>query len=1050
MEELCQAALQREESDHSDFLIAACGDDQALQREAESLLSYEKVSQGLLESSPLEFVARMLTAEKRGREISDCASDCRLGQMVSHYRIIERLGTGGMGVVYKAEDTRLRRFVALKFLSDDATQYLIGGSADPLANRQALEHVEHEARACAILDHPNICTIYEVDIHEGTPFIAMQLLVGRTLKQDIGGKPLALPQVLEWGWQIADGLSAAHAVAILHRDIKSANIFISPRGNAKILDFGLAKLVPARRNSTGAQFQTAANGCPAPALLEHSYSMPGFGTTAYMSPEQVSGQELDLRSDLFSFGVVLYEMATGTLPFQGETPEEVFDAIQHREPIAPSILNSSVPSELERIIRTAMRKQREQRYQTAEEIGADLKRLKRKLEETPLATVARRRWQALAVGTALAAVVLLAGMGIYLYSNQRQSALLSPKDTVVLADFTNLTGDTAFDETLKQVLRGQLERSPVLNILSDREANQTLRYMGHPAGTPLTGEIARDACLRLGSKALVAGSIARYGQQYVIGLKAVDCDSGNVLYSEERKTTSREAVPIALNLESQQMRAALGESLASIQAYDPPAEQATTPSIEALRAYSLGIKMRSTEGSRMAIPFFKRATELDPNFAMAFAHLGTAYYSIDQVEQATRAARKSFELRNRVSEREKLYIESHYYLVMGQVDQTFGPLQQWVRDYPRDPTPHLVRGIACSILGRYREALSDFQRAVELEPSNTGFHTALAGGYVNLDRFDEAKAVLQQVATRKVDDPYFLQVRYQLAFVTGNLDEMQRLANTDGHGVSTSLLPYEADVATYYGKLRQARKLMQQAVQGALSNQEPETANAYRAVGALHEAELGNAEEGARLARMALASGPGRQVRILAALALARAGEDSQPLWMADNLHYQFPEDTILNGYWLPCIRAAVEIRLGNPAEAVELLKATAPYELGGSEAPANLAPYPVYLRALAFLAEGDGAKAVTEFQKIIDHPGIVSTSPLRALARLDLARAYALQQHPPQTAASAASWTKTGRSKAATEASEQYRQFLRLWKGADQNIPILRQARIEYARLGS
>jgi eukaryotic-like serine/threonine-protein kinase len=948
-----------------------------------------------------------------------------IGQTVSHYRIIGKLGGGGMGVVYKAEDTRLDRFVALKFLPEDLAQ-----------DRQALERFRREAKAASALNHQNICTIYEIEDQHEQIFIAMELLEGENLQHRISGKAMETPTVLGLGMQMADALEAAHSKGIIHRDLKPANIFVTDRGQVKILDFGLAKVTPL----VASMEQSTLSG--------HGHlTDPGtaVGTISYMSPEQVRGKELGARSDLFSFGAVLYEMATGVVAFRGETAGVIFDCILNRPPDSPLQLNPDLPPQLNQIIGKCLEKDPSLRYQHAAEIRTDLQLLRKDSEigRTPVTAVEASsklsipfQWVAVA-GAAALAIGLAVGAWLF---HTRKALALTEKDTIVLADFTNKTGDAVFDDTLRQGLSVQLEQSPFLSMISDNKANQTLKLMGHHPGDTLTPELTREVCQRTGSKAMVTSSIAGLGSQYVIGLKALDCQSGDLLAEAQEQAASKEGVLRALDAAAVRLRSKLGESLSSVQEYATPLADATTPSLEALKAYSLGRKIRNAKGDAAALPFYKRAVELDPKFATAYLGLSVSYFNLNEAGLAAEYARKAYELREKVSERERLGIEADYYnFTTGELEKAAQTFELWEQTYPRNASAYTDLGAIYTNLGNYEKALDEQREAMRLGQNNVLTYSNLGLANVNLNRLDEAEAVYKQADERKLEGEGLVMNRYVLAFLKGDAAGMEQFASAamGKPGLEDFMLAAQADTQAWYGKMKNARELARRAMDSAKHNDAKETAAGYQAESALRDVEIGNKAQAREDANAALKLAPSRDVRAMAAVALARAGDTGAAEELAAELDKTFPLDTLVQRYWLPTIRAAVAAERKDPNRAVELLKETSAIELGD---PNNFVIFvPVYVRGEAYLTLGDGERAAAEFQKFVDHRGAVNNFPLGALARLGLARAYALEAKSAQG---------TGAGAAHAKARAAYQDFLTLWKDADPDIPILKKAKAEYAKL--
>ncbi len=946
------------------------------------------------------------------------------GRTVSHYRVLSVLGGGGMGVVYKAEDLKLGRAVALKFLPEE-----VGN--DP----RALERFEREARAASSLDHPNICSIYEFGEHEGRPFIVMQLLQGQTLRDCLASGGLkdtasaahvALDRLLGIAIQIANGLEAAHEQGIVHRDIKPANIFVSTKGVAKILDFGLAKLLQPSGEQTIPQEPDGESGTSVPTLAGPdalNISRPGIavGTAAYMSPEQARGQPLDARTDLFSFGLILYEMATGRRAFTGDNTAALHDAVLNHTPTPPAELNSELPVELQNVIHKCLEKDRDLRYQKASEVRSELENVKRDSEH-PL----RKRWKLLATAAVVVAALLAGG----LYWRSRKTTRLTEKDTVVLADLTNTTGDAVFDDALNTALTVELQQSPYLNLLGSDKVSRVLKLMNQPVDARLTPPLARQVCQRTNSKAVVDGSIADAGNHYRIELNAVDCQTGKPLAKSEKDASSRNEVVKTLGLAGDELRGQLGEPRASLQAFNKPLDQATSPSLEALQALTMAAQIKRQHGdAATGAAYLMRAVELDPNYAQAYVRLGITHLNANETALTAQYFTKAYELRDRVTQRDRFAIESFYYIgVTGELEKGIQTFAAAEKAYPKDPTWYMDLSAEFMAVGQYEKAAAQAQESIRLEPAAAPY-VNLVTSYISLDRLDDAKAAFEEARAHKLDDALLYMQRYVLAFLQGDANARREVLAwaADKPRVEDTFVCAESRTEAFHGRMDKAGQLAQNAVELATQARAPQSAADCKIGEALTEAEIGNPAKARQRVAEALALSTALGTKTSAALALARAGDVAQAEKLSLELNQASPQGTMMQYYFLPTIRASIELQRNNPTKAIEILQAAVPYELGGFGSFANL--YPAYVRGEAYLKAGQGQAAAAEFQKVIDHSGIVNNFITGALAHLQLGRAQAM----------------LGDKEAARKS---YQDFFALWKEADPDIPILHAAKAEYAKL--
>ena len=993
VDSLLQSALDIPTLERDAFLRNACGGDVELEAEVRSLLAAHDSADSFLGAPAIDLAARAL-AGKRSDDGSQAGREPLIGQTLSHYRIVARLGGGGMGVVYKAEDTRLRRPVALKFVSEEL-------SRDP----EALSRFAREAQTASALNHTNICTIHDIGEQDGRSFIVMEYLDGMTLKDRLAAGSLSLNTVLDVGVQIADALDAAHTAGIIHRDIKPANIFIGSRDRVRVLDFGLAKM---RAPDSHQMDLTTMAGTRQGVVM---------GTAAYMAPEQARGEAVDHRADIWSVGLVLYEMVKGTRPAQ---------AVRLRVEASP---------ELERIVLKCLETDPALRYQHAADLRTDLERLRRGSDsaltgrEQPPAT-AHARWTVVAAG---AAAIALAAVGYVFYP--RPASALTDKDTIVLAEFTNTTGDPVFDDTLRQGLAAQLRQSPFISLISDDRIEKTLAMMQQSPDARLTPEIAQGVCVRTTSAAVLDGSIASLGSQYILALRAKNCVTGDILADEQAQVVRKEDVLGSLSQMATQVRQRLGESIVSIEKYSRPLQEATTASLDAWKAFTAATQVFASSGRARAIPLFERAIAIDPDFAVAHARLGTYYSNLGESAKSRQSTTKAYELRHRASDAERFYIEAMYdRSVTGNMDREMETLEAWAQTYPRDPIPHgLLAGFATRSTGKYELSMAAADRSIALSGGSAPAYGSKAYSELYLSRLDAAEATIRRAEENKFSSEYFL-VRYFIAFLRGDAEGMRQQAAIASASRSTEdlIAHLEALRLAGSGQLQDARRTAAIAAAIAKQSGRLERAALFEAATAVWEALYGNPAAARQKATTVLALGRGAEVDYAAAFALAVSGDKSRSRALAGDLARDYPDDTSVQFMYLPTLRALFALDTRAAATAIQSLQTASRFDLaiGGIGFNGYFGKlYPIYVRGLAYLAAEQPIEAAAEFQRIVDHRSIVLVDPIDAFARLQLARALALSGD-------------TVRAKSA------YGDLLTLWKNADSDIPVLKAARAEYARL--
>jgi serine/threonine protein kinase/Tfp pilus assembly protein PilF len=979
------------------------------------------------------------------------------GTQFGPYRLIEKIGSGGMGEVYRALDTRLEREVAVKLVSDT---YLISGhgsgSPSPVTPHATPDsHVSHErflreARSSATLNHPNVCSIHDTGEHDGRPYLVMELLRGETLKHYLakaGGKGLAPEDVISFSQQAASALAAAHSKGIIHRDIKPANLFVVDGGRGKrlikILDFGLAKkqggMAAAESRTYGlpgnpSSDETAVG--PGTATMELTSPGSAVGTVAYMSPEQAKGEPLDARTDLFSLGSVIYEMATGKAPFAGGSTAEVFAALLKENPPSISSVNPAMPKKLDPIVARLLAKDPANRYATAEQLQEALDALEPqsgRMMAAPPAGGNKFKWP-WAVAALLLLLLVAGGVTWWKLRPAEPPAGESAagpvpaatKDSIILADFINRTGDPVFDTTLNQALQIDLEQSPVINIVSQQHLAQSVKYLGKPADTALTPEIAREIGEREGVKAILTGTIANLGKEYVVTLTAQNTATGDEIVSEQAQAPDKEHVLDALGKAATAMRGKLGEDLASIKKLDTPFGQATTSSLEAFRAYALGDHAHvSAHDIPEAEGHYLRAIELDPNFAMAYARLGVVYINSTQVAKANKYFAKAYALSKNVSERERLYITGHYYQnVTGNMPKVIEALQESIQTYPSQVDSYINITAAYTALGEFEKALPFARKAVEMQPEDSIAAENMLGILLGLNQIPEAKAEMERAQKLGLDTSTLDLTGHLLTyFLLGEPEQVQKImtkvAGQPDEFLATQVL---ASTQLFAGQYSKAAGTIQQAYEQAGQAKAPDVQANVLLTNAASRGLAGLCDGSEAAVQQALGLDRSRQTESFAVLASGICGNSKVVQSLAEELAKKYPDDTLIQNVYVPLGKAFVALGAGQAKEALE----------DAEPARAYYRIFPAaYLQGLAYLQLHDASRAVTAFQNATLSPGgnLQATTIFYAQAQLGLARAYAMSGDK-------------------ADAKKAYEAFFATWKTADADLPMLQAAKKEYAAL--